>query len=102
MAGTADDLIWSSAQGLQGQLFEQVYHFKVLILFGAVLLILVHHRLLESGKLSGAQLCCGKRTWKVHKAILCARSEWFRRKITGPFKVRAHIHIAQQDMLLTT
>lgn len=91
MAGTSDDVIWSSTQGLQDQFFKQVHNVKTFDCFGGDFLIFFCDRLLESGELSDAQVRCGKRTWKVHKAILCARSEWFRDAITGPFKVRVRI-----------
>lgn len=43
--------------------------------------------------MSDTQIHCGKRIWKVHKAILCVRSEWFKKALTGPFKVSAYISI---------
>lgn len=64
MASPAEDVIWSSTKGVQEHYLE----------------------LLESGTLSDTQVRCGKRTWKVHKAILCVRSEWFKKALTGRFK----------------
>ncbi|KAG8157769.1 hypothetical protein KVR01_012431 [Diaporthe batatas] len=62
MAGEANDLVWSSAQGGDQDQFL---------------------KLLESGELSDMKVTCGKREWSVHKAILCARSGWFKRWTTS-------------------
>ncbi|KAK2609668.1 hypothetical protein N8I77_003158 [Diaporthe amygdali] len=64
MASPNDNWVWSSADGLHGQYLE----------------------LLETGLLSDAEVRCGKRAWKVHKAILCVKSEWFKMALTGPFE----------------
>lgn len=45
--------------------------------------------LLQSGLFSDAEVRCGSRTWKVHKAILCTRSEWFKKALMGHFKESA-------------
>lgn len=44
-------------------------------------------RLLKSGKFADAEVKCGSATFKVHKAILCQRSEWFDKALTGELKV---------------
>lgn len=56
-------------------------------------LILFYRRLLESGTFSDTQIRCGKRIWKVHKAILCIRSEWFKKALTGQFMVSAYSYV---------
>lgn len=45
--------------------------------------------LLESGLFSDAEVRCGSRTWKVHKAILCTRSKWFKKALMGHFEESA-------------
>lgn len=45
-------------------------------------------RLFESGNLADVEVKRGDSTWKLHKAILCNRSVWFKKALTGPFKVR--------------
>lgn len=70
-------------------------------LSGFALLISMHHRLLEGGTLSDSQVHCGKRIWKVHKAILCVRSKWFKKALTGPFKVsETFVSVYSQNTLL--
>lgn len=44
-------------------------------------------RLLESGMLSDVRIACKERVWKAHKVILCARSEWFTKALTGNWQV---------------
>lgn len=61
-------------------------------------LISVYYRLLESGIMSDTQVHCGKSIWKVHKAILCVRSQWFKKALTGPFKVSACIYIQRKRL----
>ncbi|KAK3320351.1 hypothetical protein B0T19DRAFT_404855 [Cercophora scortea] len=36
--------------------------------------------LLEMGRFADCEIVCLKRTWKVHKTILCTRSSWFAEK----------------------
>ncbi|KAI0011243.1 hypothetical protein F4779DRAFT_573948 [Xylariaceae sp. FL0662B] len=43
--------------------------------------------LLETGEFSDAVVKCGQRSWKVHRAILCPRSKWFRAALAGHFRV---------------
>jgi hypothetical protein len=43
-------------------------------------------RLLRSGLFSDVTIKCGDRTWELHKNILCSRSEWFEKALTGKFK----------------
>jgi len=45
--------------------------------------------LLISGKYSDFQIVCGAEVWKVHKAIICARSEYFERVCDSNFKEAA-------------
>lgn len=45
------------------------------------------HRLLETGRFSDFTITCTDRTFKVHKAILYARSSYFRDLLTSDFKV---------------
>jgi hypothetical protein len=45
-------------------------------------------RLLESGLFSDVTVSCGERTWKLHRNILCSRSTWFEKALTGNFEVR--------------
>lgn len=51
-----------------------------------ILLILTVQRFFEGGDLADVDVKCGDHTWKLHKAILCARSVWFKKALTGPFK----------------
>lgn len=43
--------------------------------------------LFQSGMLADSEVRCGARAWKVHKAILCTRSEWFEKALIGHYKV---------------
>jgi len=43
--------------------------------------------LLESGNFSDVTVSCADKTWKLHKAILCSRSTWFEKALTGNFSV---------------
>lgn len=52
-------------------------------------LMLTMHRLFESGILADVEVKCGGHTWKLHKTILCTRSIWFKKALTGSFKVRS-------------
>ncbi|KAK7745819.1 hypothetical protein SLS53_002536 [Cytospora paraplurivora] len=42
--------------------------------------------LLASGEGADATVICINQTWRVHKAILCHRSEWFRIALMGEFQ----------------
>ncbi|GAB1316963.1 hypothetical protein MFIFM68171_07173 [Madurella fahalii] len=42
--------------------------------------------LLRSGLFSDVTIKCGDRTWKLHKSILCTRSVWFEKALTGSFQ----------------
>lgn len=46
-------------------------------------------KLLESGNFSDVTVTCGNKTWKLHKNILCSRSMWFEKALTGGFQVSA-------------
>ncbi|KAK4443088.1 hypothetical protein QBC34DRAFT_386678 [Podospora aff. communis PSN243] len=41
----------------------------------------------ESGFLSDCVVKCGDKEWKLHKVILCARSKFFKKALTGSFQV---------------
>lgn len=43
-------------------------------------------RLLESGLFSDVAVKCKDRTWRLHKNILCSRSIWFEKALTGKFE----------------
>ncbi|KAK3343294.1 BTB/POZ protein [Neurospora tetraspora] len=43
-------------------------------------------KLLESGLFSDVTVRCGDRTWNLHKNILCSRSIWFEKALTGNFE----------------
>ncbi|KAK3320257.1 BTB/POZ protein [Cercophora scortea] len=42
--------------------------------------------LLESGLFSDVTVTCGSKTWNLHKNILCTRSSWFKKALTGNFE----------------
>ncbi|KAK8074038.1 hypothetical protein PG994_004937 [Apiospora phragmitis] len=42
--------------------------------------------LLESGLFSDAEVSAGDKVWRVHTAILCSRSDYFKKAFTGRFK----------------
>lgn len=56
--------------------------------------MLTIRRLLESGMLADAEVKCAERTWKVHKIILCTRSDWFKKALMGPFKARSLLYFS--------
>ncbi|KAK1832921.1 BTB/POZ protein [Podospora conica] len=43
-------------------------------------------KLLESGLFSDVAVKCGDKTWRLHKNILCSRSIWFEKALTGKFE----------------
>lgn len=45
------------------------------------------YRLLESGLFADAEIHCGSRTWKVHKAVLTPQSKYFKAALLGGFVV---------------
>ncbi|ORY69888.1 uncharacterized protein BCR38DRAFT_502784 [Pseudomassariella vexata] len=42
-------------------------------------------QLLESGNFADTTVRLGDRVWKLHKSVLCTRSEWFKRALCGKF-----------------
>ena len=48
-------------------------------------------QLLASGESSDFTIICQGVEFKVHKAIICPESSFFRAACTGPFKVRRHL-----------
>lgn len=60
----------------------------------SVVLTLTIQRLLESGMLADAEVKCARRTWKVHKIILCNRSDWFKKALMGQFEARSSFHFS--------
>ncbi|KAJ2900356.1 hypothetical protein MKZ38_002489 [Zalerion maritima] len=43
-------------------------------------------KLLSDGTFSDCEVVCGDKTWKTHKSILCTRSKWFMKALSGGFK----------------
>ncbi|KAI1327026.1 BTB/POZ protein [Xylariaceae sp. FL0255] len=46
-------------------------------------------KLLKEGLFSDVKVICGNKEWKLHKAIICCRSEYFRAAFTSAFKEAA-------------
>lgn len=46
-------------------------------------------KLLESGNFADVTVTCGTKTWKLHKLILCSRSRFFGKALTGHYQVGA-------------
>ncbi|MCJ1244622.1 hypothetical protein MMC30_001820 [Trapelia coarctata] len=44
------------------------------------------HKLLGTGEYSDFTVTCGKRVWRVHRAIVCSRSTYFKKVCDGSFK----------------
>ncbi|OTA96817.1 hypothetical protein M434DRAFT_362300 [Hypoxylon sp. CO27-5] len=42
-------------------------------------------QLYENDEFADVQLTCGGRLWKLHKIVLCKRSSWFKKALTGRF-----------------
>lgn len=55
--------------------------------------LLTVQRLLESGMLADAEVKCAGCTWKVHKVILCTRSDWFKKALMGPFEASSTLPV---------
>ncbi|KAK7745813.1 hypothetical protein SLS53_002530 [Cytospora paraplurivora] len=55
-------------------------------------------KLFESGFLSDAQVICKERTWNVHKLILCGRSTWFKKALTGGWSETASSKVTVNEM----
>lgn len=47
----------------------------------------IARRLQETGLFSDFTITCKGHTFKVHKTVLYTQSEYFRKLLTGPFKV---------------
>jgi len=45
----------------------------------------------SASKYSDLTIKCGKRTWSVHKVIVCLQSSFFAKACDGQFKVRTHL-----------
>lgn len=43
-------------------------------------------KLLETGNFADAELICGDKNFKIHKAVVCTRSLWFEKALAGGFK----------------
>jgi hypothetical protein len=43
-------------------------------------------RMLRTGLFSDVTVKCGDRIWQLHKNILCTRSVWFEKALTGRFQ----------------
>lgn len=43
--------------------------------------------LFESGRFADVLVTCGPRSWNLHKNILCTRSVWFEKALTGSYVV---------------
>ncbi|CAP65152.1 uncharacterized protein PODANS_5_7230 [Podospora anserina S mat+] len=54
-------------------------------------------KLLETGLFSDVVVKCGDKEWKLHKAILCTRSVWFEKALTGQFEEATSGVITIQD-----
>lgn len=42
-------------------------------------------KLLETGNFADTEIVCGDKTFKIHKAVVCTRSVWFEKALTGGF-----------------
>lgn len=69
------------------------FHWSVILWNITWQLTLPLHSLLESGNFSDAEIVCGERSWKCHRAILTSRSTWFRKALSGPFEVSRYSRI---------
>ncbi|KAK0736633.1 BTB/POZ protein [Apiosordaria backusii] len=54
-------------------------------------------KLLETGLFSDVVVKCGSKEWKLHKAILCTRSVWFEKALTGQFQEASTGVVTIQD-----
>lgn len=55
--------------------------------------ILTHSRLFDTGEYSDLTITCGQDTYKVHKAIVCKRCDFFKRAISFGGKVRLEVYL---------
>ncbi|MCJ1398716.1 hypothetical protein MMC11_001917 [Xylographa trunciseda] len=46
------------------------------------------HKLLNNSDYSDFTVKCGAKTWRIHRAIVCSRSKYFKKVCDGDFKVR--------------
>lgn len=46
-------------------------------------------KLLATGNFADAEIICGDKTFKIHKSVVCTRSVWFEKALTGGFEVSA-------------
>ncbi|KAJ0116889.1 btb poz domain-containing protein [Diaporthe amygdali] len=54
-------------------------------------------KLFESGKLDDVKVKCADYTWKLHKAILCARSKWFKSALAGSYRGTGTGEVIEED-----
>lgn len=52
-------------------------------------------KLLETGNFADAELICGDKTFKIHKSVVCTRSVWFERALTGGFEASRRLASAK-------
>ncbi|KAK0724207.1 BTB/POZ protein [Lasiosphaeris hirsuta] len=54
-------------------------------------------KLLDTGWFSDVTVKCGDRIWRLHKNILCTRSVWFEKALTGRFEESKTGHVDIQN-----
>lgn len=52
-------------------------------------------KLLETGNFADAKLICGNKTFKIHKSVVCTRSVWFEKALTGSFEASTPLAFSQ-------